>query len=43
MYGMNVPLPHLPGGDGAQFWWILGIMLAMSIGMLAYFRQKNWI
>jgi magnesium transporter len=43
MYGMNVPLPHLPGGDGAQFWWILGIMLAMSSGMLAYFRQKNWI
>ncbi len=24
MYGMNVPLPHLPGGEHAQFWWILG-------------------
>jgi magnesium transporter len=43
MYGMNVNLPHLPGGVDAQFWWILGIMLAMSGGMLAYFRQKRWI
>jgi magnesium transporter len=43
MYGMNVPLPHLPGGEGAQFWWILGIMLVMSGGMVLYFRRKNWI
>jgi magnesium transporter len=43
MYGMNVPLPHLPGGERAQFWWILGIMFAMSGGMLAYFRRKRWI
>jgi magnesium transporter len=43
MYGMNVHLPHLPGGEGAQFWWILGIMLAMSGSMLAYFRYNRWI
>jgi len=43
MYGMNVPLPHLPGGEGAQFWWILGIMFAMSATMLAYFRRRRWI
>ena len=43
MYGMNVPLPHLPGGPDAQFWWILAIMLLMSGGMLAYFRRKHWI
>lgn len=43
MYGMNVPLPHLPGGEGAQFWWILGIMMAMSTGMVGYFRSKKWI
>jgi magnesium transporter len=43
MYGMNVPLPHLPGGPDAQFWWILGIMLAMSGGMVVYFRRKRWI
>jgi len=43
MYGMNVELPHLPGGPEAQFWWILGIMFAMSGAMLAYFRKKGWI
>ena len=43
MYGMNVRLPHLPGGDGAQFWWILGIMLAISTAMVYYFRRKRWI
>ena len=43
LYGMNVHLPHLPGGEGAQFWWILGIMLAMSGAMLAYFRHNRWI
>ena len=43
MYGMNVPLPHLPGGERAQFWWILAMMLAMSAGMLFYFRRKRWI
>jgi magnesium transporter len=43
MYGMNVDLPHLPGGSQAQFWWILGIMFAMSAAMLAYFRRRGWI
>lgn len=43
MYGMNVPLPHLPGGEHAQFWWILAIMFGMSAGMLAFFRRKRWI
>ena len=23
VYGMNVPLPHFPGGDTAQFWWVM--------------------
>ncbi len=43
MYGMNVPLPHLPGGEGAQFWWILAIMLATSVVMLWFFRRRHWI
>jgi magnesium transporter len=43
VYGMNVPLPHLPGGERAQFWWVCAIMFAMSGGMLAYFRRKRWI
>jgi magnesium transporter len=43
MYGMNVPLPHFPGGEGAQFWWILVIMIGSSLGMLVFFRYKRWI
>src|SRR5207244_2501547 len=23
-WGMNVPLPRLPGGEAAQFWWLAG-------------------
>jgi magnesium transporter len=42
MYGMNVPLPHLPGGEGAQFWWILGIMAAIAGVLLLMFRRKRW-
>lgn len=43
LYGMNVTLPHLPGGDRAQFWWILGMMIALSAAMLAFFRRRRWI
>jgi magnesium transporter len=43
MYGMNVPLPHMPGGQDYQFWWVVGIMVALSGGMLAFFRSKGWI
>ncbi len=31
MYGMNVPLPHLPGGETVAFWWILAIMAGRVI------------
>ena len=43
MYGMNVPLPHLPGGEHAQFWWILAIMCSVTSAMLAFFRKRGWI
>jgi magnesium transporter len=43
MYGMNVTLPHMPGGDPWQFWWVVGIMFALAGGMLAYFRRRGWI
>jgi magnesium transporter len=43
MYGMNVSLPHIPGGEHWQFWWIVGIMFAMSGAMLGYFRRRGWI
>jgi len=43
MWGMNIPLPHFPGGEGVQFWWIGGIMVAISAVMLAVFRRNKWI
>jgi magnesium transporter len=43
MYGMNVPLPHFPGGEHAQFWWVIGMMFAISGAMLVIFRKKHWI
>jgi magnesium transporter len=42
MYGMNVGLPHFPGGEAAQFWWIFGIMLAVSFGMLWFFSRDRY-
>ena len=43
MWGMNIDLPHLPGGAGSQFWWISGIMFAISSAMLVVFRLNRWI
>ena len=43
MWGMNVPLPHFPGGEAAQFWWVAGIMATVSGTMLAVFRRNGWI
>ena len=43
MWGMNVPLPQMPGGGGVQFWWVFALMLAASGGMLALFRRRGWI
>lgn len=43
VYGMNVAIPRLPGGDGAQFWWILVMMAAVSAIMLWMFRRMRWL
>jgi len=43
LWGMNVPLPHLPGGDGAQFWWVLAMSVAVIVGLLVWFRRSRWI
>ena len=43
MWGMNVPLPHFPGGAEVQFWWVAGLMIAISLVMLAIFRRRGWI
>ena len=43
MWGMNVDLPHLPGGARAQFWWVTALMLGLGVGMLVYFRRRRWL
>jgi magnesium transporter len=43
MWGMNIMLPQFPGGEAAQFWWIAGVMIAITGTMLALFRRKGWI
>ena len=43
LYGMNVPLPHLPGGPEAQFWWIVAFIGAVSVGMVWVFRRMRWL
>ena len=43
MWGMNIPLPHFPGGPDVQFWWISGCMAAITAVMLALFRRNEWI
>jgi magnesium transporter len=42
-WGMNIPLPHLPGGESIQFWWLCAIMAVIIVAMLAMFRRKRWI
>jgi magnesium transporter len=43
MWGMNLALPRFPGPDGAQFWWVCGLMSAISATMLLFFRRQRWI
>ena len=41
LFGMNV---HFPGfGSATGFWAIVGGMVAVLIGMLAFFRYKRWL
>jgi magnesium transporter len=43
LYGMNVRLPTFPGGDALQFWWIVSVMIALALAMLAIFWRRRWI
>ena len=43
MWGMNIKLPHFPGGESAQFWWIASAMMAITGVMLVLFRRFKWI
>jgi magnesium transporter len=46
IFGMNV---GLPGGDepahGAtvSFWVVVGVMVVLLVGMVAYFRRRRWL
>jgi magnesium transporter len=42
MFGMNVALPVLPGGEPAQFWWIVGMMVAIGGTMLWVFNRSKY-
>lgn len=43
MFGMNVELPRMPGGDVAQFWWVIGGMALMTLVSYYAFRRKGWL
>ena len=43
MWGMNIPLPQFPGGEGAQFWWLAAFMAGVIGAMLLLFRRLRWI
>jgi magnesium transporter len=43
LFGMNVKLPIFPGGESAQFWWIFGGMIAITAGLFAFFKHREWL
>jgi magnesium transporter len=43
LWGMNVDLPHMPGGPAAQFWWVTGLMIVLGVMMLGYFKHRRWV
>lgn len=43
MWGMNVPLPTLPGGEALQFWWITGVLAVVAVSMLGIYRAVRWL
>jgi magnesium transporter len=43
LYGMNVALPHFPGSETSQFWWLCGISVLVITAMLALFRRMRWL
>jgi magnesium transporter len=41
VWGMNVGVPG--EGDQTAFWIIVAAMVALLVGMLAYFRRRGWL
>lgn len=42
IYGMNVPLWPAPNQQWT-FWFVVGCMMAVSVGLFWYFRRKRWM
>ena len=43
MFGMNVMLPAFPGSEATQFWWIVGLMTALTTLIFYVFRRRGWL
>jgi magnesium transporter len=41
LWGMNVGVPG--EGDIGAFWAIAGVMFALLLGMVGYFRHRRWL
>jgi magnesium transporter len=41
IFGMNVRVPD--EGQIAGFWIILGVMVVLVVGMIAFFRRRGWL
>ena len=41
IWGMNVDVPG--EGASAPFWTIMGAMVALLVGMVAYFKRRGWL
>ena len=41
IWGMNVGVPG--EGDPTDFWVIVGAMVVLLVGMVAYFRRRGWL
>ena len=41
IWGMNVGVPG--EGDTTDFYVIVGAMVVLLLGMVAYFRQRGWL
>jgi magnesium transporter len=41
IWGMNV---RVPGEQSmTAFWIVVGVMVALLVGMVAYFRRRGWL
>jgi magnesium transporter len=41
IWGMNVGVPGQ--GDATAFWVVIGLMLGLLVGMVAWFRKRGWL